>query len=292
MEKNDRFGYAGKACVVTGASSGIGKATAELLVELGAAVYALDAQPCPVAGIAGFFPVNLGEKESIDASFAQLPKEIHHFFGVAGVSGMRTGFEDTVVINFVANKYIVETYLSSRMAPNGSIGFITSNGGNGWEKPGNLEEYLPIIAPEGWEATIEALHTLGMSSLSGICGYTLSKLAMNYYIAHLQKSFAARHIRVNGVLPAGTQSGLTDEFGAVAGGSREALVAGAGYAGRIAEAAEMAAPLVFLCSDMASFVSGALLRVDYGSYVEMEAGLRESRAPTLAEIKQMMQSRA
>ena len=34
----DYFGYSGKVCVVTGAASGMGKATAEMLVDLGAQV--------------------------------------------------------------------------------------------------------------------------------------------------------------------------------------------------------------------------------------------------------------
>lgn len=38
----DYFGYKNKICVVTGAASGIGKKTAELLIELDAEVYALD----------------------------------------------------------------------------------------------------------------------------------------------------------------------------------------------------------------------------------------------------------
>ena len=45
------FGYQNKNVVVTGASSGMGKATAEMLVDLGAKVYALDWNECDVKGI-------------------------------------------------------------------------------------------------------------------------------------------------------------------------------------------------------------------------------------------------
>ena len=48
------FGYTDKVCVVTGASSGMGKATTEMLVDLGAKVYAIDLNPCPVEGITEF----------------------------------------------------------------------------------------------------------------------------------------------------------------------------------------------------------------------------------------------
>ena len=47
----DYFGYQNKNVVVTGASSGMGKATAEMLVDLGAKVYALDWNECDVKGI-------------------------------------------------------------------------------------------------------------------------------------------------------------------------------------------------------------------------------------------------
>lgn len=42
----DYFGYQEKVVIVTGASSGMGKATAEMLVDLGAKVYALDWNIC------------------------------------------------------------------------------------------------------------------------------------------------------------------------------------------------------------------------------------------------------
>ena len=41
----DYLGYKDKICVVTGAASGMGKATCEILLDLGAKVYAMDLAP-------------------------------------------------------------------------------------------------------------------------------------------------------------------------------------------------------------------------------------------------------
>lgn len=92
----DYFGYKGKACVVTGAASGMGRSTAEMLVEMGANVYALDIQNVTVTGIAAYIPVDLSKKEEIDAAFAKLPEKIDCFFGVAGVS-LRNAVETVAV---------------------------------------------------------------------------------------------------------------------------------------------------------------------------------------------------
>lgn len=69
----DYLGYTGKVCVVTGAASGMGKATAEMLVDLGAMVYALDWAEVKVEGITAYLHTDLSKKESIDAAFAQIP---------------------------------------------------------------------------------------------------------------------------------------------------------------------------------------------------------------------------
>jgi len=45
------FGYSGKVCVITGSASGIAKAATEMLVDLGAEVYALDWSDVAIAGI-------------------------------------------------------------------------------------------------------------------------------------------------------------------------------------------------------------------------------------------------
>ena len=89
----DYFGYTDKVCVVTGASSGMGKATVETLVDMGAKVYALDINPCSVEGIEKFIECNLAKREQIDEAFKQIPEHIDCFFGVAGLSGSKTDYK-------------------------------------------------------------------------------------------------------------------------------------------------------------------------------------------------------
>ena len=88
----DYFGYAGKVCVVTGAASGMGKATAEMLVDLGAKVYALDWATVNIEGIEKYICTDLSQKDSIDKAFEAIPQQIDSFFGIAGVSGAKCDF--------------------------------------------------------------------------------------------------------------------------------------------------------------------------------------------------------
>ena len=291
MELKDYFGYTGKVCVVTGAASGMGKAAAELLVELGARVYALDWAKVETAGIEKYIHTNLMEKASIDAAFAEIPEKIDSFFGIAGISGLNNTFAETVIVDYVANKYICEEILQQRMSAGGAISFVTSTAGNFWELEGNREEYLPVIQATGWEATVAAVENSFFAVCPGTMGYPFAKAAMNYYVQYLQKLFAAKGIRVNAVLPAGTASGMTDQFSTMAGGD-DNLLGTTGYAGRLALSKEMAEPLIYLNSQMASYISGALLPVDFGDYGEQVARLRPQRVFTFTQIKAAMMAQA
>ncbi|MFT4306582.1 MAG: SDR family oxidoreductase [Microbacterium sp.] len=277
---SDLLGYNGKVCVVTGAASGMGKALAELLVELGASVYALDRIESPTQGVAASLIANLGEKDSIDAAFAELPDQIDAFFGVAGVSGVHQSFTDTITINYVANKYVTDTYLRERIAPGGSLTFVTSNGGLRWETPGVRDELVPLTEPTGWEGlvgAVEALNDTYGGDVPGSLGYIISKRALNYWVATQVGELAdLKKIRINAVLPAMTVSGMLPEFAEMKGGM-DAVEADLGPAGRLAESVDMARVLVFLGSDLAGYVSGAHLSVDYGMNALQLAGLSPDR---------------
>ena len=230
----DYFGYAGKICVVTGAASGMGKATAEMLVDLGAKVYALDWTTVNIEGIEKYICTDLSQKDSIDKAFETIPQQIDSFFGIAGVSGAKCDFITTTKIDLISNKYICEEILVNRMSKGGSIAFMTSTGGIGWEKEGNKKVYLPILEAKGWQASVEILEKSILRHLPGTLGYPFSKLAMNYYVAQLQKEFASTGIRVNAVLPGSTDTGLKDEFTKMVGGETE-LLKHCGYAHRLAK---------------------------------------------------------
>ena len=259
----DYFGYARTVAVVTGAASGMGRATAAMLVDLGADVYALDRAPIDVVGVKQAIHVDLTDKSSIDDAFTRIPDHIDSFFGIAGVSGSTCDFLSTVKIDLIANKHICEHILPERMSRGGAIAFITSTGGVGWEHEGNKRVYLPVVQADGWDAAVDAVMGSPLVHLPGTLGYPFSKMAMNYYVAQLQATYASRGIRVNAVLPGSTASGLSDEFARMSGGE-ENLTKHNGYGNRLATPEEMAAPMVFLNSAMASDVSGELMIVDYG----------------------------
>ncbi len=268
----DYFNYEGKVCVITGASSGMGKATAEVLVELGAVVYALDINPVEVEGIKEYVYVDLSKKESIDEAFTKLPESIDKFFGVAGLKGATLPFMTVANINFIANKYICEEYLTKRMVEKGAIAIVTSAAGVSWQLEGNYKFFKAAVDAEGWEATAAAIEATGMTRSNGGFAYIYTKLATNYLVAKLQATFASKHIRVNAVMPGDTETNFGSEDNAKVNPERFSPYAG--YAGRVAQPIEMAYPLIFVNSDMASFVSGSYIHADHGCSAEIMAGIK------------------
>jgi NAD(P)-dependent dehydrogenase (short-subunit alcohol dehydrogenase family) len=95
----------------------------------------------------------------------------------------------------------------------------------------------------------------------------------------LSRLFADEHaphgVLVNAICPGPTKSelwmqegGLADQQAQLSGGSREDALEAAGGGrpiGRMAEVSEIAAAIVFLCSERASYVSGAAWSVDGGT---------------------------
>lgn len=277
----DYFGYKDKVCVITGASSGMGKATIEMLVDLGAICYAVDLNPCSVKGIKEFIKCDLSLKEEIDNLFLKLPEHIDSFFGVVGLSGSKTDYIKTFNCNFTANKYIMEEYLTKRMSEGGSILFVTSTAGLNWKE--FKKEQDRVVHANSFDEVVSLIEPLAKISPSTFA-YIYSKRCLSQYSCEMAVNFGKKGIRVNNVMPGSTDTGMKDEFEKMAGGE-EALLAETGVAHRLATSEEMAGPIVFLNSNLASFISGVDLCVDYADNSLKILGLKKDREKISATNK-------
>ena len=277
----DYFGYKDKVCVVTGASSGMGKATVEMLVDLGARCYAVDLNPCDVKGITEFIKCDLSKKEEIDNLFSKLPEHIDCFFGVAGLSGSKTDYMATFNCNYTANFYITEEYLTKRMSKGGSIVYVTSTAGLNWKE--FRKEQSKVVNASTWEEVERVVEPLAKISPSTFA-YMYSKRCLSEYACEASVKLGKQGIRVNNVMPGSTDTGMKDEFEKMAGGE-EALLAETGVAHRLATSEEMAGPIVFLGSSMASFISGVDLCVDFSDSSLKTLGYKKDREKVPATNK-------
>jgi NAD(P)-dependent dehydrogenase (short-subunit alcohol dehydrogenase family) len=266
---NDILGYQGKKVVITGAASGMGEAAAQMLVNLGAEVYALDIAPVSVS-VTEAIEVDMKDPASIDAAVAALPAEIYALFNCAGVPSPPFSAVDTVLINFVGLRYLTEA-LAPRIAEGGGIASIASTAGMAWRpKLEKVQEFLRL------DASFDAAKQW-MSDNPQDCadGYGFSKQCIIVYTMQMAKELAGRNIRINCISPSPTASGFMDKLKGEGQMPDEAIDLFLPCNGRYATGAEMGEPLVLLNSKLASFVSGNNLPVDFGYCAEVFMGQRD-----------------
>ena len=247
----DAFRYDGKRVLVVGGATGMGAATAELLVDAGADVVAMDFAPITLGGVTAI-KVNLADKASIDAAIAECGGNVDALFSCAGVADGTPGLER---INFIGHRYMIDTMVGGGMFNRGSaIGFISSAAGLGWEANlPLLKEYLDIAdfdAATAW--AVDHLKT----------DYMWSKQAVCAYVAREAMSFMKLGIRINAICPGPTDTPLAQA-------NKDLWLGfGADYRAEVGIEAstpqEQAYPLVFLCSAAAGVVTGTIMVTDAG----------------------------
>jgi NAD(P)-dependent dehydrogenase (short-subunit alcohol dehydrogenase family) len=255
----DAFGYQGKRTLVVGGASGMGAATVEVLLDAGAEVTVMDRAEVTAPGVA-FHPLDLSDRGSIEAAAAAVDGPIHALFSCAGVADGTPGIEK---INFLGHRLLIELLLDAGALTRGSaIGMISSAAGFGWEQ--NLEranEYLDIDDFDEGAKWAEA---------NGKTDYLWSKIAINAYVAREAMELLKRGIRINAILPGPTDTPLAQA------NASTWLGFGADYREAVGVEAstplEQAYPLVFLCSDAASVITGVTLVSDAGYYASGVSG--------------------
>jgi NAD(P)-dependent dehydrogenase (short-subunit alcohol dehydrogenase family) len=274
--KADAFRYDGKRALVVGGATGMGAAVAELVQDLGAEVIVMDYAPVTLAG-AKAISLDLRDKANIDAAVDECGGPIHALFACAGVADGTAGIEK---INFIGHRHLIDRAIEKGFLGRGSaIGFISSTAGLGWRK--HLDEVKAYLADApDWDSAVAWIEANPDKA-----SYTWSKQSINVYVQGNALELLKQGIRVNAILPGPTDTPL-------ARANEETWLGfGTDYRGDAGIEAsrpdEQAGPLVFLCSDAASHVSGEILIVDAGFTGSGVTGTYETAAMAVEFMENM-----
>jgi 3-oxoacyl-[acyl-carrier protein] reductase len=258
------LGLGDRACIVTGASRGIGHATALGLAREGASVLLVGRSAEPLERA------------------AQACQE-------AG------GAAATLVLDIVTER-AAERVLSACLEAFGRVEALVNNAGTSslrgtheltdddWQSQWELNVMAPMrlmravapaMAERGWGRIVNVASSAGKRPSQTNISYSVTKAAELSLSRAFADQYAARGVLINAVAPGPVATelwtgagGLADQVSGARGGTRqEALEATAGRVplGRLATEDEIAAVIVFLCSEAASNVVGAAWSVDGGS---------------------------
>jgi NAD(P)-dependent dehydrogenase (short-subunit alcohol dehydrogenase family) len=260
---DDVLGYAGKRVVVTGCASGMGAATARILTELGAEVVGLDVRPT-TEGVTSFVSVDLKDKASIDAAVEQIGSPVHAVFSVAGLPGAPFSDLDTVLVNFVGARHLIESLVPVMPAGSAAV-CVASNAGLGWQQ--EIATLLEVVAGTDFDG---AKKWAEANPAAITQGYVPSKKLLNAWVAWRAASLIGDGIRLNCINPGPTDTGMMPTFEEQAG--KELIDAFIGPSGRRSTPEEQAWPMVFLNSPRSSYVTGEALHTDAGFLGAMVTG--------------------
>ncbi|MDQ0033920.1 NAD(P)-dependent dehydrogenase (short-subunit alcohol dehydrogenase family) [Variovorax boronicumulans] len=237
------FDFSTRRALVTGASSGIGRAVALQLAQSGAAVTAMGRNIAALDALhteAGCTPlvVDVGDAAALERALATLPA-FDLVVNCAGIALLESALDlqaesfDAVMAVNARAAALVASRCGKAMIASGVRGSIV-----------NVSSQAALVALD-----------------AHLC-YCASKAAMDAITRSLCLEFGPHGIRVNSVNPTVTLTPMAAE--AWADPAKSAAVLRNIPMGRFAEVEEVVAPILFLLSDGASMVSGVALPVDGG----------------------------
>jgi NAD(P)-dependent dehydrogenase (short-subunit alcohol dehydrogenase family) len=248
MAKN----FEGKIALVTGGTSGIGKATAIAFAEAGAKVVVTGRREKEGkqvvseiqrgGGTAAFFQADFSKEADVKAAVDFVVAT----FGRLDVAFNNAGVEATgPLAEITEEKYRAVFDI------------------NVWGVLSAMKYEIAAMRKAGGGAIVNTSSAFGHVGAAQVTVYVGSKHAVEGMTKCVALEFAKQNIRVNTVSPAAIDTDMVDRFAGKEGAARDALIA-MHPVGRLGKSEEIAAAVLYLCSDAAKFTTGTSLKVDGG----------------------------
>jgi NAD(P)-dependent dehydrogenase (short-subunit alcohol dehydrogenase family) len=239
---------AGKVAIVTGASRGIGAATARAFADAGAAVV-LAARSRPEINALAAEISDAGAEATAVATDVTDPTAVQRLVQRAldAYGRLDVAFNDAG-----------QGHMPVPMAELGLEDFDRALAVNARGIFLSMKYEIAAMLGSGGGAIVNMSSTAGVHGVPGIAGYVAGKHAIIGLTKVAALDYAHKNIRVNAVAPGPIDSHrlsqVTDE--------QRAGIAGRVPLGRPGQPDEVAATVTWLCSDQASFISGTTLAID------------------------------
>jgi NAD(P)-dependent dehydrogenase (short-subunit alcohol dehydrogenase family) len=241
---------AGRVALVLGASRGIGAATARAFARAGARVVLAARDQLALDGVVHSIGAAGGEATAIRAD-VRAPAQVR----AAVDATVDTYGRLDVAFNNVGSGH--------RPAPFSELTLEDFDDSINVNLRGILvamKVELAAMLAAGGGCIVNMSSTAGLSGVRGMGAYCATKHAIVGATKSAALDYASKRIRVNAVAPGPI---LTDRIEALPEERRAPIVAAVPM-GRLGSTEEVAATVVWLCSDAASFITGAVLTVDGG----------------------------
>jgi NAD(P)-dependent dehydrogenase (short-subunit alcohol dehydrogenase family) len=240
----------GRTALITGSTSGIGRATAVALAARGARVLIVGRDELRAQEVVAEIQAGGGSAEFWLTTLKDLDsaRELVEWATEAGDGHVDILINNAGVALMGPSNAATEADFDETFAVNVKVPFFL------------VASLAPAMAERGWGSIVNVSTMVASFGQAGMALYGASRAALELLTKTWAAEYGGRGVRVNAVAPGPTRTRMMEAAPEEVVNAHAALAP----AGRVAEPEELAAAIVFLATDDASFIHGVTLAVDGG----------------------------